>query len=808
MKKKLQKKGNVIGMFLITCLLSMTTSVFAQVTYNGNGNTGFGGPVGESTLEFNDDGTTITGTFNKGINGDFNNEMVIYIDSKSGGFSSTANFDDPNSGDKLRRSIAGYGGFDGSTRSVVNFPTGFEADYAVAINTSFGGLWELIDDAEFPFQVGVGSPNAPDDSSFSFSFNWSNISSTSDKSFKFIVTYLDGFGGGGVFRSDEGYGNGLQSGNPGTANVTFTSNFNYPNFYVHDTNGWQPEDPSGVSTIDDNLSVESGTAVISANTIANNVILRPESVLDLNADIDAQQLVFTSLQIAGDVKSAQLADVSGSSINAPAFVQRYIPATTSGRAFRFLTSSVNSSGSIFQNWQNGGVALDGVGTHITGDVNGNDGFDASTTGDPSMYTFDNNDTGNQDNAWNPIPNTDNTNLVAGETYRIFIRGDRNYDLSSNPPNAPNSDVILQATGNLVTGNQTFNLSQEQDYYSLVGNPYQANVNMTQVLNPTNSTNVNTNFYWVWDPNMSTQGAYVAVDLSTGNSQTPGGSASSSDANQFVMPGQSFFVQTVNGGAADITFTEASKEVTATSTAVFSENNLSSLNLKLYKTNDLNNQEFESDALQINFDDQFDNTVTIKDADKLMNPDENLARNENDELVSIEKRSLPMDGESLSLYTKGFIEDDYTFVITNSNLPDGTDAYLVDHYTGDQTLLNDGKNQISFTVDESIPESTASDRFSLDFDLETFGIDDNELADNFKVYPNPVTDGQVSLQSTNTTGGATISLYNMIGQRVFKTESSFEANGKTKVNLGTPESGVYFIEIDQNGVTAKERLIVK
>ena len=67
-----------IGLFLAFFILVFSTSVLAQVTYNGNGNGGFGGAVGESNLEFNDDGTTITGTFTKG-SGDFNDAMVIYI---------------------------------------------------------------------------------------------------------------------------------------------------------------------------------------------------------------------------------------------------------------------------------------------------------------------------------------------------------------------------------------------------------------------------------------------------------------------------------------------------------------------------------------------------------------------------------------------------------------------------------------------------------------------------------------------------------------------------------------------------------
>ena len=110
-------------MFVLFILI--TTTAFAQVTYNGNGNTGFGGVLGTGDFNISETGTTITITFNKG-SGDFDNTLVIYIDSESGGFQNTGSFTD--SGDELRRAVSG---FDGTNRSTVNFPAGFEADFAI-----------------------------------------------------------------------------------------------------------------------------------------------------------------------------------------------------------------------------------------------------------------------------------------------------------------------------------------------------------------------------------------------------------------------------------------------------------------------------------------------------------------------------------------------------------------------------------------------------------------------------------------------------------------------------------------------------
>lgn len=208
----------------LTFMGLISTGSFAQTNYSGNGNGGFGEPVGGSSMTISDDGTVVTITFNKGL-GDFNDEMVMYIDSKVGGFASTANFADSDAGDKLRRSITGAGIFDGGTRSTVNFPSGLEPDYAIAVNTDFGGLWELVENADFPFIIGVGNPVNTTDANFVMTFNKADIGIAPEDNiaFNFVITYMDGFGGNGVFRSNEGYGNGLPGDNPGTDDVTFTS---------------------------------------------------------------------------------------------------------------------------------------------------------------------------------------------------------------------------------------------------------------------------------------------------------------------------------------------------------------------------------------------------------------------------------------------------------------------------------------------------------------------------------------------------------------------------------------------------------
>lgn len=109
----------------------------AQVTYSGNGNSGFGGTVGGSTLNISDDGTTMTFSFSRG-GSNLDNVVVIYVDSKSGGFTNTNSFNDTGGADRVAISTT-----NGSRDPEVSFPSGFTADYAITAKNDFAGIFEL-----------------------------------------------------------------------------------------------------------------------------------------------------------------------------------------------------------------------------------------------------------------------------------------------------------------------------------------------------------------------------------------------------------------------------------------------------------------------------------------------------------------------------------------------------------------------------------------------------------------------------------------------------------------------------------------
>ncbi|MDR3456101.1 MAG: PEP-CTERM sorting domain-containing protein [Verrucomicrobiae bacterium] len=202
-------------------LLSLGLAAQAT-TYSGNGNNGFGGPIGDGSLTLTDDGTTLTGTVTKGPNG-FNDVLVIYIDTVAGGFTTSAGFTD--SGDGLRKAISGFDG--GSNRSTLNFAAGFAPDYAIALgpaSDSFGGLWTLVDGGSHTFDSSVnltptGTTTA---ATYTFSLSLASIGLTpgAGQSFELFGTYISNSG----YRADEAVA-GTETGAQGWGNTITQTGF-------------------------------------------------------------------------------------------------------------------------------------------------------------------------------------------------------------------------------------------------------------------------------------------------------------------------------------------------------------------------------------------------------------------------------------------------------------------------------------------------------------------------------------------------------------------------------------------------------
>jgi hypothetical protein len=273
-------------------------------------------------------------------------------------------------------------------------------------------------------------------------------------------------------------------------------------------------------------------------------------------------------------------------------VEKYIPAK---RAFRFLTPGVTTTTTIKANWQEGGVVTTpgfpgtypsdatanpnaGYGTHITGAGGAANGFDATVTNNPSLFTFNPNT-----NLWVAATSTNAPTAVLsqGEAYRILFRGSRAVNMNDNAAAADATTLRTTGTMNFctvrtLTTGSTVPLNPGPEGYSFIGNPYWSVLDWDAIA----KTNVQQTFYY-WDPKLNIRGGYVAYNTTTGSSNQIGPSnLSGSEVSRYIQPGQAFFVQNttdVNGTSVLPSLSIDRTDIVGSPAAkpnIFSKNNIS------------------------------------------------------------------------------------------------------------------------------------------------------------------------------------------------------------------------------------------
>ncbi|WP_127845929.1 beta strand repeat-containing protein [Psychroflexus aestuariivivens] len=590
-----------------------------------------------------------------------------------------------------------------------------------------------------------------------------------------------------------------------TANVSDMTPNEGDNDYIYN-NSWTAEGlgnaPNMQSSDAQNIFVKSGTATLTSDIDINDVVVRENATLlierrlNISGDfINEGEVIFKS----SNARTAVLGQVNpNSEIIGNNFVsERFF--SNSNRAFRYISPSINSTGSINENWQEGANDVSenpnpGYGTHITGSQSGADGFDATATGNPSLFQWNANT-----QEWNAVPNTDTETLQANEAYGILMRGDRSISLTSN--DAIGNSTVLRTRGDLLHGNQIVpNLAQNEGEFSLVGNPYQAKVDMDVLLS--NAEGLSSQFSYIYDPTLGNRGGYVTVEFQNGNATvTPVGST----VNKNLQVNQAFFVQNISSNPS-LTFTENSKVETSTNNGTFSDETSNLESIKI----DLKNAELDKivDGVKINISSDFSETVNFSDAPKFWNEAEWFAIDKSPDFLSVESTSISENNDEIQLYLDNFQTNEYAFRVNLEEF-EAAEVSLYDAYTGgNYNLTNTQVNVIAFVTDESIPESIESDRFKLKFDNIT--LDQQEFnSEKFSVTPNPLTENffRINLNESFTDSEITVELYDLQGRSVFekhsKAQNPIEIQVEDQLN-----SGVYILKVSNASKSFTQKLIVQ
>ncbi|MBF0695534.1 MAG: T9SS type A sorting domain-containing protein [Flavobacterium sp.] len=545
-------------------------------------------------------------------------------------------------------------------------------------------------------------------------------------------------------------------------------------------------------------TVPSGAFV--ENTVKNLTInatsVTLEGAVDLTGVLSMNAGTFNTgnfLTLKSDASgSAVIAPVTGN-VSGEMTIERFIPAR---RAFRFLSSPVDG-GTIRSNWQENGAEVPGFGTDITGAGGAANGFDATATNNPSLYTYWNTNPGTT-TSWIAATTT-NTPLLAGTPYRMLVRGDRTVNLASNT--AEPTSTVLRSTGTIKTGDVVVtDLSGGADRFSLIGNPYQAPVDMDLVLQE--STLIKNTFYTIWDPNVATRGAYVTVVFGSPEVNTVSGSL----ANRFLQPGQAAFVQGSDNGSAMITFKESHKNVGPVQAPVFRmSGTVATIRGTLYDAASLASNGSAADGFLVAFGDDYSNELNSLDAIKPGNQDENAGLMNSGKVLSYETRNYPVSTDVLPLSNTQYRSTNYTYRMTVSGLSDVTAMLLDKHTNTTYELANDESTDISFTVDANNPSSVAANRFDIIFGT-ALGNNDQVFANAVRLYPNPTESGSFSIQLPSAEP-VKVTMTSILGQQVFEREFAATSN-VLNIAPNQLQAGVYLVKVaSANGTTIK-KLIVK
>lgn len=542
-------------------------------------------------------------------------------------------------------------------------------------------------------------------------------------------------------------------------------------------------------------AISSGVEIPTATSVLNNLEINNTGGVTLtSATAVNNMLTLTAGNLATSdfltlksnaTKTAVVAPVLGS-ISGNATAERFIP--SGHRAYRLLSPVVTTTTSLQANWQEGGSgdSSPGFGTHLTGAGGSTNGFDATTNNAPSIFTHN-----NVTPAYTALANTSGT-MSAGSPYLVYVRGSRQ---GSNITSLSNDATTLRSTGTLYTGDLTVSgLNATADGFSVVGNPYQAQVDVQAVLSA--ATNLNTGYYYVLDPSLGAKGAYIPVDVTA---------AATAHVSKYVQPGQAFFVKTVAAGAASLTFTEANKSTAEAQTTIFrnanSSTSFSGINLTLLNATTSNTL----DIAKIVFNGSETNDINQNDALKLTNFDENMSTANNGNLVSIEKRSLPVLTDEIPLNITNYKVSNYILKVDGSSLTET--PFLIDNFTNSATeILLNGTINYAFTVDVANTATTAANRFKIVY-TSPLSTEQNSIA-AFTLYPNPSTTNSFNVVIPESMNNASLTVSNLLGQKLY-TQNNLQSGTTENIMVSNvKDTGVYLITLTSEGRTTTTKWIVK
>ncbi len=455
------------------------------------------------------------------------------------------------------------------------------------------------------------------------------------------------------------------------------------------------------------------TGISNKITLADNVSISDEiqfttGTVDLGTNNTFLTILSTATKTGrvGQSDAVNTAFVYGAGVTGQFIVQRYMPAKRSWRLMAAPFKPGAGTHTISEAWQergNAAVGLDytaanfstsittdtittigststtGFSTHITGGTTAN-GFDLSPTNNPGIKYY-------SGGSWLAPTNVNNTSVNSQEGWMLFVRGDRKGYGEITNQSKPATITTLRPRGQIFIGNKS--IISLSGGLTVVGNPYASAVDYNSMsrtggLWPTSPT------YYMWDPNLggaTGQGAFVALTWNGTDftrSVPVSGTGTSNIDNRYIPSGAAIMVEFPSGGGT-LTFDESNKNVNNTTTAFRPVRNQLQTVLK---TVDTDSSSYISDGALLLIDPAFSNKADRDDVVKINNFTENFGLFRNDKILSIERKNLTADYDTLfyNLAQMRLKKYQFQFIADQIVARPGTALFLEDLYLKSKTAL--------------------------------------------------------------------------------------------------------------------------
>jgi hypothetical protein len=530
------------------------------------------------------------------------------------------------------------------------------------------------------------------------------------------------------------------------------------------------------------------------NLGANNVHLKSNATNTAQVDVLPSSAVFNYAGSTGFI------------------VERYIQ---QGRKWRLLAVPATTTQTIRQSWMEGAVNIasnpnPGFGTIVTDDRTTAlaQGFDAQSLSGPSMKIY--NAAGG-----NFTPLTSPSDLLnVSSAYYTFVRGDR----TALPSNATVNSTTLRTTGQLKRDAQNV-VGIPSGEFRAVGNPYASRIDLRTIFsNSTISPNV-----YVWDPlltgSLGFGGYQTLTRTGTDFIIVPGGGSygAAGTAMNSIESGQGFLVR-AGASAANLNINETDK---ATGSAVVNrttasrESFINNLYIQLQKQNSNTDTIFTLvDGVATIFDDAETADVDFNDAKKLINTNENISIKVTDKTLSVERRPMYNNNDTLQLNMANVRVGNYAWqVLLNDFNVQNVDLFLGDRMLQTEKQVTAAENKIIFNISASNAASYANNRFYVVFKTKKPAEAPQEPTVisgefDFTIAQNPISNNSntVRLLLSNVTNNTdlNVQLFNAVGKQIMVKNIQIAYNIIEVPLAQNLAAGMYFVKI----TTPDAKLITK